>query len=181
MRVEIARLHKEIGATMIYVTHDQVKAMSLADKIRVLRSSSIEQVGAPLELYRNPDNKLVAGFIDSSAMNFPDGVVTDGRVYVLGLNDSFKVPVMVPAEGAEVSLGLRPEHIEVDPADDTNIIDLTEAPGGTSYVYLVSEKGEKVIVEEYGDERSEEGLRVGIKFSPDRTMLFDRKTEARIR
>ncbi|MEO9782415.1 MAG: TOBE domain-containing protein [Sedimentitalea sp.] len=80
-----------------------------------------------------------------------------------------------------MSLGIRPEHIEVDPAGDTHIVDLTEALSGTSYVYLVSEKGEKVMVEEHGDERSEEGVRVGIKFSPDRTMLFDRKTEAGFR
>jgi len=70
MRVEIARLHNEIGATMIYVTHDQVEAMTMADKIVVLRAGRIEQVGAPLELYRNPDNKFVAGFIGSPSMNF---------------------------------------------------------------------------------------------------------------
>jgi ABC-type proline/glycine betaine transport system ATPase subunit len=69
MRVEIARLHKEIGATMIYVTHDQVEAMTLADKIVVLRAGRIEQVGAPLDLYNDPDNRFVAGFIGSPAMN----------------------------------------------------------------------------------------------------------------
>jgi lactose/L-arabinose transport system ATP-binding protein len=68
MRVEIARLHKEIGATMIYVTHDQVEAMALADKIVVLRLGVIEQVGAPMDLYRDPDNKLGGGFIGSPAM-----------------------------------------------------------------------------------------------------------------
>ena len=73
MRVEIARLHKEIGATMIYVTHDQVEAMTLADKIVVLRKGIIEQVGAPMDLYRDPDNKFVAGFIGSPAMNFLEG------------------------------------------------------------------------------------------------------------
>jgi lactose/L-arabinose transport system ATP-binding protein len=75
MRVEIARLHREIGATMIYVTHDQVEAMTLADKIVVLRKGRVEQVGAPLELYHNPDNKFVAGFIGSPAMNFASGIV----------------------------------------------------------------------------------------------------------
>ena len=72
MRVEIARLHKEIGATMIYVTHDQVEAMTLADKIVVLRAGVIEQVGAPLELYRDPDNRFVAGFIGSPSIELPE-------------------------------------------------------------------------------------------------------------
>ncbi|MDE3121200.1 MAG: sn-glycerol-3-phosphate ABC transporter ATP-binding protein UgpC, partial [Paracoccaceae bacterium] len=87
MRVEIARLHKEIGATMIYVTHDQVEAMTLADKIVVLRAGKIEQVGAPLDLYKNPDNKFVAGFIGSPAMNFLSATVDGGKVRVPGLGD----------------------------------------------------------------------------------------------
>ena len=85
MRVEIARLHREIGATMIYVTHDQVEAMTLADKIVVLRAGRIEQVGAPMELYRDPDNKFVAGFIGSPAMNFLGGTAKDGTVTVAGM------------------------------------------------------------------------------------------------
>ncbi|MBU2994627.1 sn-glycerol-3-phosphate ABC transporter ATP-binding protein UgpC [Octadecabacter sp. 1_MG-2023] len=181
MRVEIARLHKEIGATMIYVTHDQVEAMTLADKIVVLRSGRIEQVGAPLDLYRDPDNKFVAGFIGSPAMNFLDGVVKNGQVEVPGLQVSVSVPVTLPAEGTEVTLGVRPEHIQIDPAGDTHNIDLTEALGGTSYAYLMSSTGEKIIVEEHGDDRSLAGGRVGITFPAERTMLFDRKTEARLR
>ena len=181
MRVEIARLHKEIGATMIYVTHDQVEAMTLADKIVVLRAGHIEQVGSPLDLYRNPDNKFVAGFIGSPAMNFLDGTVKDGKVEVPGLQDSFDPSVMLPADGTEVTLGIRPEHITLDPQGDTHTVDLTEALGGVSYVYLVSDSGEKIIVEERGDERSKEGARVGIEVPTARTMLFDRTTETRIR
>ena len=85
MRVEIARLHKELGKTMIYVTHDQVEAMTLADKIVVLRAGRIEQVGAPMDLYRDPDNRFVAGFIGSPSMNFLNGEVVDGGVKVAGL------------------------------------------------------------------------------------------------
>src|SRR6056297_1717290 len=85
MRVEISRLHKEIGATMIYVTHDQVEAMTLADKIVVLRLGNIEQVGAPMDLYRDPDNKFVAGFIGSPAMNFVAGTISGGGVDAPGL------------------------------------------------------------------------------------------------
>jgi lactose/L-arabinose transport system ATP-binding protein len=79
MRVEIARLHNEIGATMIYVTHDQVEAMTLADKIVVLRAGRIEQVGKPLDLYNDPDNRFVAGFIGSPAMNFFEGRTRGAR------------------------------------------------------------------------------------------------------
>ncbi|TDT75623.1 carbohydrate ABC transporter ATP-binding protein (CUT1 family) [Litoreibacter halocynthiae] len=181
MRVEIARLHKEIGATMIYVTHDQVEAMTLADKIVVLRAGHIEQVGAPLDLYRNPDNKFVAGFIGSPAMNFLDGVVTSGEVDIPALKGRFKLPLGTPADGTDVSFGIRPEHLEINAKGDTHTVDMTEALGGVSFAHLISDNGEKIIVEERGDERSQEGARVGVTFAHERAMLFDRKTEARIR
>ncbi|MCY6382229.1 ABC transporter ATP-binding protein [Hoeflea prorocentri] len=181
MRVEIARLHKEIGATMIYVTHDQVEAMTLADKIVVLRGGYIEQVGAPLDLYRNPDNKFVAGFIGSPAMNFLEATSKGDSIEVPALKQSYKLPVAMPADGTRVILGIRPEHIEIDKSGDTLAVDLTEALGGTSYDYLVSDNGEKIIVEERGDERSQEGARVGITFDLERAMLFDAETEKRIR
>lgn len=181
MRVEIARLHKEIGATMVYVTHDQVEAMTLADKIVVLRGGYIEQVGAPLDLYRDPDNKFVAGFIGSPAMNFFKGVVKGEAVEIPSLKQSFKLPVTLPTDGTEVSLGIRPEHISLDVKNDAFSVELTEALGGVSYVHLISHTGEKIIVEERGDERSVEGNRVGISFETDRAMIFDHKSEMRIR
>ncbi|SDW57247.1 ABC transporter ATP-binding protein [Litoreibacter albidus] len=181
MRVEIARLHKEIGATMIYVTHDQVEAMTLADKIVVLRAGNIEQVGAPLDLYRNPNNKFVAGFIGSPAMNFLDGTVDAKGVVLPSLKETVSLPLTLPAIGTEVSFGIRPEHIQINPDGDTHTIEMTEALGGVSFAHLVSDSGEKIIVEERGDERSREGARVGVKLPLERAMLFDRETEARIR
>jgi lactose/L-arabinose transport system ATP-binding protein len=171
MRVEIARLHKEIGATMVYVTHDQVEAMTMADKIVVLRSGRIEQVGAPLDLYRDPDNRFVAGFIGSPAMNFLEGRVTDGAVAAPGLAPLVP-PVALPPEGTPVTLGLRPEHLEVDPAGDTHAVDLTEALGGVSYSYLTGPEGTRLIVEERGDQRSTDGSRVGLRVDQGRAMLF---------
>ncbi|MBU12205.1 MAG: ABC transporter ATP-binding protein, partial [Rhodobacteraceae bacterium] len=88
MRVEIARLHKEIGATMIYVTHDQVEAMTLADKIVVLRAGVIEQVGAPMALYHDPANKFVAGFIGSPAMNFLKGRVENNKIFLSAISST---------------------------------------------------------------------------------------------
>ncbi|MBT8408460.1 MAG: sn-glycerol-3-phosphate ABC transporter ATP-binding protein UgpC [Alphaproteobacteria bacterium] len=181
MRVEIARLHKEIGATMIYVTHDQVEAMTLADKIVVLRAGYIEQVGAPLDLYRDPDNRFVAGFIGSPAMNFLDATASGGQVETPALRTSVPVPVQVPADGTELTIGVRPEHLELDMSGDTHTVELTEALGGVSYAYLVSDNGEKMIVEERGDDRSGSGARVGVKFEPSRAMVFDRQSELRIR
>jgi lactose/L-arabinose transport system ATP-binding protein len=181
MRVEIARLHKEIGATMIYVTHDQVEAMTLADKIVVLKFGVIEQVGAPLDLYRDPDNKFVAGFIGSPAMNFLNATAKGGAVEVPSLKRSVEVEARVPGDGTELILGVRPEHLTLDPGGDTHTVELTEALGGISYAYLAGDNGERMIVEERGDERSEEGARVGVSFEPRRAYLFDGKSEVRIR
>ena len=181
MRVEIARLHKEIGATMIYVTHDQVEAMTLADKIVVLRAGVIEQVGAPMDLYRDPDNKFVAGFIGSPAMNFLGGKVSRGGIDVPGLEASVKLDVTLPADGTGVEIGLRPEHLTINPQGDTHQIEMTESLGGVSYAYLMGASGEKIVVEERGDLRSQEGIRVGLKVNIAAARLFDAVTESRIR
>ncbi len=181
MRVEIARLHKEIGATMIYVTHDQVEAMTLADKIVVLRLGRIEQVGAPMDLYRDPDNKFVAGFIGSPAMNFVNGSTKGGAVEAPGLGKTFDHMINAAYEGKALSVGARPEHITIDTAGDTHTVELTESLGGVSFSYLTSATGERIVVEERGDERTAEGATVGISIEPHRIFLFDAETEQRIR
>ena len=181
MRVEIARLHKEIGATMIYVTHDQVEAMTLADKIVVLRLGIIEQVGSPMDLYRDPDNKFVAGFIGSPAMNFMDGVLGEGGVVSV---PAMKMDVEAGVgglAGTRVSYGIRPEHLVIDPAGEAFKVDMTESLGGISYAYLVAETGERIIVEERGDVRSNEGDVVGLNFEHSRSYVFDADSEMRIR
>ena len=181
MRVELARLHKEIGATMIYVTHDQVEAMTLADKIVVLRAGVIEQVGAPLKLYRDPDNKFVAGFIGSPAMNFLTGTVKGGAVEVPALGRAVDVTVDLPGEGSDVIIGVRPEHIEVQQGKGELNAELSEALGGVSYLHLDTLSGERIICEERGDDRASEGDKVDITFEPRRVMVFDAKSELRIR
>ncbi|MEM8978066.1 MAG: sn-glycerol-3-phosphate ABC transporter ATP-binding protein UgpC [Pseudomonadota bacterium] len=181
MRVEIARLHQEIGATMIYVTHDQVEAMTLADKIVVLRLGRIEQVGAPMDLYRDPDNKFVAGFIGSPAMNFVAGTVGDGAIDAPGYGARVSPQIAMPEEGHSVLVGVRPEHIAIDLTGDTHRVELTEALGGISYVYLKSETGESLIVEQRGDHRSKEGDRVSLSFENERVYVFDSQSELRLR
>lgn len=180
-RIEIARLHQRLGTTMIYVTHDQVEAMTLADKIVVLRGGVIEQVGAPMDLYRDPDNKFVAGFIGSPAMNFLSAVVKDGLVDVPGLETSVDLPVTLPAEGTAVEIGLRPEHLTLDPTGTTHRIEMTESLGGVSYAYLKGTSGEKIVVEERGEIRSTEGDTVGLILDAASARLFDAASETRIR
>ena len=181
MRVEIARLHKEIGATMIYVTHDQVEAMTLADKIVVLRKGIIEQVGAPMDLYRDPDNKFVAGFIGSPAMNFLEGTAKDGAVSVPGMKAEFQGVIAPAYTGKSVTVGMRAEHLMVDPNGDTHTVEMTESLGGVSFVYLSGDTGERIVIEERGDERSKTGARVGVTIDKSRIYLFDAQTEKRIR
>ncbi|MFT5651762.1 MAG: lactose/L-arabinose transport system ATP-binding protein [Yoonia sp.] len=181
MRVEIARLHKEIGATMIYVTHDQVEAMTLADKIVVLRLGRIEQVGTPLDLYRDPDNKFVAGFIGSPAMNFMNGIMSDTAVTIPALKADVPSPLATTNVGNAVTVGLRPEHLEIDPSGDALHVDLVKSLGCVSFAYLVSDTGEKMIIEERGDDHVSEGQRVGLKVDHSRIYLFDAETEQRLR
>ena len=182
MRVEIAHLHKKIGATMIYVTHDQVEAMTLADKIVVLRDGRIEQVGSPMELYRNPDNKFVAGFIGSPRMNFLGGVVENRGVRVAALDGALiETSAALPTEGTVLTVGLRPQNLTVRPANSGLTVDISEQLGGVSFDYLKTPTGERIVVETKGNEVIEACTSVAVVFAPETAMLFDTNTEARLR
>lgn len=123
MRAEIKQLHKRLGVTSIYVTHDQVEAMTLADRIVVMQNGIIEQIGTPMELFRNPANLFVATFIGSPAMNQIDGVLKStpqGPVAIIG--DGTELPIraakgLEKAAGKEIVIGIRPEHISIEPQD----------------------------------------------------------------
>ena len=134
-----------------------------------------------MELYRNPDNKFVAGFIGSPSMNFLNGTVSGGKVDVPALGRAVSVSATLPPEGTAVILGVRPEHIMVGSADQGATVNLAEALGGVSYTHLTAPTGEHIIVEERGDERGREGDTVAVSFEEARAMVFDAKTEARIR
>ncbi len=181
MRVEIARLHKDIGATMIYVTHDQVEAMTLADKIVVLRAGRVEQFGAPMDLYRDPDNRFVAGFIGSPSMNFFKGKVADGAVVLTGLGGRrVATSVALPCEGSPVLVGVRPQHLRVAEGNDA-VVDIRERLGGVAYDYLILPDGEKIIVETRGDEEMPGDGSVSLTFDAADAMFFDGTTEQRLR
>ncbi len=187
MRVEISRLHKQLGTTMIYVTHDQTEAMTLADKIVVLRAGNIEQVGAPLDLYDDPANRFVAGFVGSPKMNFLDATVIGGGAdsVTLALDSDPAVRLTLPIkervnQGARVSLGIRPEHFADAGGGDADLtvhVDVAEHLGNTSYVYARTEGGEQLIIErpESRDVGNRDRLTVGL--SARRAFLFDSKGE----
>jgi lactose/L-arabinose transport system ATP-binding protein len=162
MRVELARLHRELDVTMIYVTHDQTEAMTLADRIVVLRSGTVEQVGRPLELYDNPDNQFVAGFVGSPKMNFLSGRVVgrdEGGVVVElagEANTSLTQPLSGPAPdlGSRVVLGVRPEHFGEAGKGDADLsvkIDMVEHLGGTSFVYASTTEKQELVIQRDAD------------------------------
>ena len=179
MRVEIARLHNEIGATMIYVTHDQVEAMTLADKIVVLRAGVIEQFGSPMDIYTNPDNKFVAGFIGSPSMNFLNANVASVQVNCPSLAE-YDIKVPHSASG-DILIGIRPEHLQVDTDGKGLKVDFVERLGGVTYIYAASKNSERLIIEHKSPETPKSGDEVGVKFDASQVYVFDAKSEKRIR
>ncbi len=142
-RVEIARLHRLLGATMVYVTHDQIEAMTLADRIVVMNQGRIEQVGEPLELYYSPANLFVAGFIGSPAMNFFAAVVESVAGAEARVKGAAIAPLALPAKslapGARLTIGVRPEHLAAGAPGGfaaTGLVELVERLGEASYAHV---------------------------------------------
>ncbi len=190
MRAELGALHDRIGNTMIYVTHDQVEAMTLADRIAVLHDGRCEQFAAPLELYNSPANEFVAGFIGSPRMNFLKGTVeaggairlaTGGLVHAQGLVSVG--PGLTPGEA--VTLGVRPEHLKlVAPGQGEADLEvgLTEQLGGESYVYGELAPETKIVARLTGQTRIKRGERVGLDLGGSAALhIFDGKGAARAR
>ena len=174
MRVEIARIHREVKAMTVYVTHDQMEAMTLADRIVVLKDGSIAQVGTPMELYERPANRFVAGFIGSPRMNFLPGTLTgEGEESVLTLSGgSYRLPAHDYA--GDVSLGIRPEDLILGDGEATLEAEvlLVEPLGGESLVHLNVGGGRSIVVKAQGkpDIRAGAVTRVGWKHA--RAHLF---------
>ena len=163
MRVELEALHRQLKATMIYVTHDQVEAMTMADKIVVLNAGRIEQVGAPMELYHHPRTEFVAGFIGAPAMNFLD---LDAKLRA-------KLPGSMPSA---VRVGIRPEHILLaapQAGDVVGAVRLKETLGGDAYLYVTLPEGASLTVRTDGDTQIESGQTVGLTLPLHRMHIFD--------
>jgi ABC-type sugar transport system ATPase subunit len=178
MRLELARLHAELGRTMVYVTHDQVEAMTLADKIVVLEKGEISQAGAPLDLYNSPANRFVASFIGSPAMNFLPAIATsaaDGLAVRVG-DGTLTLPRRGDFAGERpVELGVRPEDFALTNPGDGVIqgrIAVIEALGNTTFVHVDSALGQ-INVEADPALRLETGSTVGLRLNPEKVHVFD--------
>ena len=182
MRYEFASLHERLKTTMIYVTHDQVEAMTLADRIVVLSEGRIEQVGAPMDLYLRPDNLFVAGFVGSPKINLFKGKVeaaSDGRARVRLASDDI-VEVAVETSGIKVgdpvTLGVRPEHLEAHAAANavTATVRFVESLGAVSYAYgALKDGGEEFTAQLAGDSPVAAGESLRLGFSMTTAHLFD--------
>lgn len=168
MRVELEALHRDLKATMVYVTHDQVEAMTMADKIVVLNAGRIEQVGPPMELYNRPASEFVAGFIGAPSMNFLPVRMQDGQAVVDGV-------ALGAAPAATVKLGIRPEHLVLRPEGQGQIgamVTICETLGGDAYLYVRLAGGESLVVRAEGDTTLDHGTAVGLDFPPSRQHHF---------
>jgi multiple sugar transport system ATP-binding protein len=192
MRVELKKLHQRLGTTAVYVTHDQVEAMTLGDRVVVMKDGLVQQVGEPLELYNTPANKFVAGFIGSPAMNFATVTMTDGDGRLTAKNAGLEIEV--PAAhtgrlrahvGRQLTMGVRPEDLHVAGAGD---------PAGLTFpskVEVIEQLGSEILLDvRVGDDtmvaavepttraRVQDSLRLAI--NPERLHFFDAKTEAAV-
>jgi multiple sugar transport system ATP-binding protein len=188
MRIELSRLHRQFGTTMIYVTHDQTEAMTLASRIVVLNQGRVEQVGTPLDLYRQPRNRFVAGFIGSPKMNFVDGEVAriDGQdVHVRVGADTQVIARSADAAaltpGAAVTLGLRPEHLRLGSAADAAIggeVIAVEQLGSEAYVYVDGPGDEPLVLRCDDVAAVSVGASVQVGVPADAGYLFDADGQA---
>ena len=173
-RVEIAKLHKLLGATIIYVTHDQVEAMTLADKIVVMNQGRIEQTGRPLDLYYKPANLFVAAFIGSPAMNILAATVIGADTVDLGvgLTQSIALPAICKP-GDTIKIGARPEHLSLGASGFLGTIDFIERLGESGFAHVKLGTGQTVIVEIRGEPGVGAGDHVHVAHDARQVHVFD--------
>lgn len=180
-RYELARLHKELGRTMLFVTHDQIEAMTLSTKVVVLNAGRVEQIGRPLDLYRRPANRFVAGFIGSPQMNFlPAGVRPDaGGVLVDLAGQSLRLP-LAPDHQADLAriteAGLRPEHIRIVDAGQPGLqaqVTSVERLGAETLIFAKTAAGQALVIRADGASEVAEGVAVTLAIDPAHLHFFD--------
>ena len=176
MRTEIKALHQRLKTTSLYVTHDQIEAMTMADKIVVMNAGRVEQTGSPLELYDNPANQFVAGFIGSPAMNFVPGKVNTGGISV-GAGIELPNPTRNLEPGRAVLLGVRPEHLAVDPSGVPVEVVVVEPTGADTQIFckLAGTDVTAVVRERHAFRPGE-----AVRLRPQLTYLFDPSSGARL-
>ena len=176
MRVELEALHEQLGATMIYVTHDQVEAMTMADKIVVLNGGRVEQVGPPLELYHRPATEFVADFIGAPSMNFLNVELREDAGAMTAAYGARRIVLedagLPPGPSR---LGIRPEHLHLVAAGSGTLdaeVQVTEALGGETYLYCRTGEGDRLVIKADGETPMTAGQAIGLRFDPGRLHLF---------
>ena len=177
MRVELVELHETIQNTMIYVTHDQIEAMTMADKIVVLRDGKVEQIGAPLELYNSPANRFVAGFIGAPQMNFLKGQLSKGEAQISGFENLVKFDNSSFSGAVEV--GIRPEDLVVSlqkEGDSIATVDSFEQLGSITYIYSHLTSGDSLTLQVIGQPPISRGQEIGVTLPKEKLHVFDTET-----
>jgi multiple sugar transport system ATP-binding protein len=182
MRTEIKALHQRLKTTTVYVTHDQIEAMTMADKIVVMHDGIVEQIGAPLELYDRPANQFVAGFIGSPAMNFIEGTLVGGAAPAVETAGGARLPLAAAPAGANgkpVIYGVRPEHLER--ADDGVAAEVVVVEPTGSETQVVARLGNKDIIAVFRDRQDvRPGENIRLKPRASAVHLFDKETGKRL-
>ncbi|MDE9449227.1 sn-glycerol-3-phosphate ABC transporter ATP-binding protein UgpC [Aliiroseovarius sp. Z3] len=179
MRVELSQLHRDLDATMVYVTHDQVEAMTMADRIVVLNGGRVEQFGSPMELYHHPATKFVASFIGQPNMNLIPATVigADATGVSVELDGGHRMALPVAAgtvkAGDKVEVGIRPEHVEVSSKGLEISVNVLERLGGVSITYGVIGDGTRFCASLPGDAVIEEGRNLTLSVAPENCHVFD--------
>jgi multiple sugar transport system ATP-binding protein len=191
LRVEIKRLHQRLGNTMIYVTHDQIEAMTLADRIAVMKSGAIQQLDSPMTIYNKPKNRYVAGFIGSPGMNFLKSEIDGAGAKAVLKLDSKKINLkdytpLAPLMPKQVEFGVRPEHIRINAGAEAGlsesfdaIVDIVEPMGSDSLVWL-NLAGQNLSARVESSEQYRPGEKVKIRFRVGLASLFDEATGDRL-
>ena len=186
LRVEIKRLHHQLGATMIYVTHDQIEALTLADRIAVMKDRVFQQIGSPQEIYQRPTNRFVATFVGSPAMNFVPGRIVAGADGPEFQSDALRLPLGSypflgkPEDGVPVELGVRPEHIIVAPDAPHDVtVEMTE-PMGSDLLAWTRLGDRPLSIRLPAETKLDTGDRLRVLFPDHRLNLFDAATGSRL-
>jgi sn-glycerol 3-phosphate transport system ATP-binding protein len=183
MRFEIQNLHRRLGTTSLYVTHDQVEAMTLAQRMIVMNAGRAEQIGTPMEVYQNPATLFVAGFIGSPAMNFMPAKGEGGSRFSLLAGGSVTAAVGGAAAGHAVTVGIRPEHlmpVGAAEAQVTGVVEMVEELGADTLIHI-GHGASRIIARQFQGVRPEVGSTLHLAADPARIFLFDSATGARIR
>ncbi|VUD56315.1 Maltose/maltodextrin import ATP-binding protein MalK [Thalassocella blandensis] len=184
MRLELAKLHKELKTTMIYVTHDQVEAMTLADKVVLLNQGKIEQIGSPLDLYTKPANKFVAGFLGMPRMSFLDGKIvssgTEGIQVQLAAGENVSLPTRETSlsTGTPVSLGVRPEHVSISDVANGHLqarLEVSEHLGSDTYYYVKTPTNESITIRSDNQNKVNDNEAVGLQLDLTQCHLFEKE------